>query len=146
METKAPWPENRQQAPQQVVVGTTQNQQFISGQPSVVGQQVIYVQNPKFKPETNYRHISYVVSALAALVFLFGSFLGLDDIACGFCCGILGVGMFLDAVYYGTKATWEKEHGQGTAGSTFGLIINLLIGIGCLLVALFLLADEFLGF
>ena len=142
MSSKPPWMDNEKQAPESVVVGTTKPQQMISGQPTMGGS-MLYVQDPKFNPEPNFRRISYVALALAAIVLIFGWGTNNEDIGCGFCCSLFGIGLMLDAAHYGTKATWQKERGESTVGSTIGLIADILIGIICILVALLFLADEF---
>ena len=142
MSSKPPRMEDEKQAPESVVVGTTKPQQMISGQPTMGGN-MLYVQDPTFKPEPNFRRISYAALALAAIAFIFGWGTENIDIGCGFCCSLFGVGLMLDAAHYGMKATWQKEQGESTAGSTMGLIANILLGILCIFVALFVLVDEF---
>ena len=141
MEATAPWPVEEKKKPQQVVVGSTiPQQQVLTGQ---VGQQVIYVPNPTFKPETNFRHISYIVmaSAIAVLVF-FGFFGGDFDGACGCCFLIFGIGLMFDAAYYNSKATWQSEQGKSTTGSIIGLLADVLFGFICLALAFIFIADE----
>ncbi len=141
METTAPWPEEEKKSPQPVVVGNTRpQQQVLTGQ---VATQVIHVPNPVFNPETNYRHISYLVmaAAIAVLVF-FGFFLGDIDGACGCCFLIFGIGLMLDAAYYSSKATWQSEQGQNSTGSKLGLLSDVLFGFICLALAFIFIADE----
>ena len=142
MSSQPPWMEDEKQAPESVVVGTTKPQQMISGQPTMGGN-MLYVQDPKFNPETNFRHMSYMVLALAIIVLILASLIGGEDLGYGFCCGIFGIGLMLDAAHYGAKSTWQKERGESTVGSSLGLIADILLGILCIFVALFMLADEF---
>ena len=144
MSSKPPWMDDEKQAPESVVVGTTKpHQQMISGQPTMGGT-MLYVQDPKFNPEPNFRNISYVALALAGMVFIVGWGTENFDLGSGCCCGLLGLGLMLDATHYGTKATWQKERGESSLGSTIGLIADILIGIAFILFALVLLADELL--
>jgi len=146
MEAKAPWTKTENNPPQQVVVGSMRPQQFIAGQPSE-GQNILYVGTPKFNPETNFRHISYMVIASAiGVFFLFVLLLQEEDMGCGLCCGIFGVGLMFDAAYYSGRSTWQSQHGESTSGSTIGLIGDLLLALACLAIAFFILADELLGF
>ncbi|MCH2641155.1 MAG: hypothetical protein MKZ55_01610 [Candidatus Thalassarchaeum sp.] len=142
MQTTAPWSSDEKKPPPQVVVGSTiPQQQVLTGQ---VGQQVIYVPNPEFKPETNLRHISYIVMAIGIGVYvLFGFFLFEEELACGLCCFIWAIGLMLDAAYYSSRATWQSEQGQSTTNSTLGLVGNVIIGFVCLAIAfLFLLPVQ----
>ncbi len=144
MEAEAPWSSDETKPPPQVVVGTTKpQQQVLTGQ---VGQQVIHVPNPTFKPDTNFRHISYIVMTAGIGVYvLLGFFLFEEDLAYGLCCFIWAIGLMLDAAYYSSKATWQSEQGQSTTKTTLGLIGNVLFGFGCLAIAFFILLDE-IGF
>lgn len=142
MSSKPPWMEDEKQAPESVVVGTTKPQQMISGQPTMGGSS-LYVPDPKFNPETNFRHMSYKALALAIMILILGGFIGDEELGCGLCCGLFGVGLMLDAAHYGAKSTWQKERGESTVGSSLGLIADILIGIICILFALFVLGDEF---
>ena len=140
MEATAPWSKDEKKTPQQVVVGNIRSQQqTLSGQ---LSQQVIYVPNPKFNPETNFRHISYIVMAIAIGFLVFGFFLGEFDGACGCCFFIFGIAFILDAAYYNNKATWQSEQGDQSTGSTFGLVADLLFGFLCLAIAFVFIADE----
>ena len=142
MSSKPPWMDDEKKVPESVVVGTTQPQQIIAGQPTIGGN-ILYVQNPKFNPEPNFRRISYITMALAIMTFFLGGLIGGEELGWGFCCGIFGIGVMLDAAHYGGKSTWQKERGESTVGSTIGVITNILLGIICILFALFLLVDEF---
>ncbi|MBC29035.1 MAG: hypothetical protein CMB26_05030 [Euryarchaeota archaeon] len=144
METTAPWSSDEKQPQNQVVVGTPKSQQqVLTGQ---VGQQVLYVPNPKFKPDTNFRHISYIVMTVGIGVYvLVGFFLFQEDLACGLCSFIWAIGLMLDAAYYNSKATWQSEQGQSTTKSIFGLLGNAIFGFICLAIAFFILLDT-IGF
>ena len=141
MEAEAPWSSDETKPPPQVVVGTTKpQQQVLTGQ---VGQQLIHVPNPTFKPETNFRHISYIVMASAIAVLVFFGFLGGDfDAACGCCFLIFGIGLMFDAAYYSSKATWQSEQGQSSTGSILGLLTDVLFGFICLALAFIFIADK----
>ena len=133
MQTQAPWSNDSNQQPQQVVVGGTQPQ-VLAGQP--INQQVIYVQAPAFKPSPNYRHISYIVLGIGIVTsLLLGFFSGINgsDISYrlgnSICCGSVGLACILDAIYYNAKSNWQQQTGASTSGSTIGMIADILFGI-----------------
>ena len=133
MQTQAPWSNDSNQQPQQVVVGGTQPQ-VLAGQP--INQQVIYVQAPAFKPSPNYRHISYVVLGIgigiAVLMSVVSGIEGSDiayRLANSVCCGAVGIACILDAIYYNAKSNWQQQTGASTSGSTIGMIADILFGI-----------------
>ena len=133
MQTQAPWSNDSNQQPQQVVVGGTQPQ-VLAGQP--INQQVIYVQAPAFKPSPNYRHISYIVLGIGILTsLLLGFFSGINgsdmlaSLGNSMCCGAVGIACVLDAIYYNSKSNWQQQTGASTSGSTIGMIADILFGI-----------------
>jgi hypothetical protein len=142
MQTQVPWSNDPNQPPQQVVVGGTQPQ-VLAGQP--INQQVIYVQAPAFKPNPNYRHISYIIIAggiLLSIAFgvmadISGTYVG--QLTNSMCCGALGIACILDAMYYNDKSTWQQQTGADTTSTTIGMIADIIFGIICLGIAFLIL-------
>ena len=133
MQTQAPWSRDPNQPHHQFVVGDTQPQ-VLTGQPT--NQQVIYVQAPAFKPNPNYRHISYMVLGIGIVISLLLGFIsGMDGSLMAYrlgnsiCCGAVGMACVLDAIYYNTKSNWQQQTGADTSGSTIGMIADILFGI-----------------
>jgi len=139
MQTQPPWSSESNQPAGQVVVGGAQPQ-ILTGQPT--NQQIIYVQAPSFKPNPNYRHISYIVLGLGIVFSLLLSFISGTGSEIAYrlgnsmCCGAIGVACILDAMYYNDKTNWQKQTGAETASSTIGMIADIVFAIACLGMAL----------
>tara|TARA_B100001250_G_C19273697_1_gene560228 strand:+ start:72 stop:506 length:435 start_codon:yes stop_codon:yes gene_type:complete len=139
MQTQPPWSSESNQPAGQVVVGGAQPQ-ILTGQPT--NQQIIYVQAPSFKPNPNYRHISYIVLGLGIVFSLLLSFISGTGSEIAYrlgnsmCCGAIGVACILDAMYYNDKTNWQKQTGSDTASSTIGMIADIVFAIACLGMAL----------
>ena len=139
MQTQPPWSSESNQPAGQVVVGGAQPQ-ILTGQPT--NQQIIYVQAPSFKPNPNYRHISYIVLGLGIVFSLLLSFISGTGSEIAYrlgnsmCCGAIGVACILDAMYYNDKTNWQKQTGSETASSTIGMIADIVFAIACLGMAL----------
>ena len=139
MQTQPPWANESNQTTGQVVVGGTQPH-ILTGQPT--NQQIIYVQAPSFKPNPNYRHISYIVLGLGIVFWLLLSFISGTGSEIAYrlgnsmCCGAIGVACILDAMYYNDKTNWQKQTGSDTASSTVGMIADIVFAIACLGMAL----------
>ena len=139
MQTQPPWSSESNQPAGQVVVGGAQPQ-ILTGQPT--NQQIIYVQAPSFKPNPNYRHISYVVLGLGIVFSLLLSIISGTGSEIAYrlgnsmCCGAIGVACILDAMYYNDKTNWQKQTGSDTASSTIGMIADIVFAIACLGMAL----------
>jgi len=141
MQTQAPWSNDPNQPPGQVVVGGAQPQ-VLTGQPT--NQQVIYVQAPAFKPSPNYRHMSYLIIgcgfllSLGIIEFSGGNFgtSGADLLTTSMCCGSLGIACIFDAMYYNAKSIWQQQTGSSTSGSIIGIIVNIIIAIVSLAASL----------
>ena len=141
MDAQAPWSGGQQ--PDQVTIGASQPQpQTIAGIPT--NTQVIYVQAPAFKPNPNYRHISYLVLGIGIVLsvtvgmmdWVGGSY---QAISSSMCCGAIGIACMLDAMYYNDKSNWQQQTGGDTGGSTIGMIVDILFGVLCFGMALFYL-------
>ena len=133
MQSQAPWSNDPNQPPGQVVVGGAQPQ-VLAGQPT--NQQVIYVQAPAFKPSPNYRHISYMVLGIGIVISLLLGFIsGMEGSLIAYrlgnsiCCGAVGMACVLDAIYYNSKSNWQQQTGASTSGSTIGMVADILFGI-----------------
>ena len=143
MQTQAPWSNDPNQPPGQVVVGGAQPQ-VLAGQPT--NQQVIYVQAPAFKPSPNYRHISYLIIGCGVLLSL-GIWVltellgtgGFEELTNSMCCGSLGIACIFDAMYYNDKSAWSKQTGASDSGSIIGMIANIIFAMICLGMALMFL-------
>ena len=143
MQTQAPWSNDPNQPPGQVVVGGAQPQ-VLAGQPT--NQQVIYVQAPAFKPSPNYRHISYLIIGCGVLLSL-GIWVltellgtgGFEELTNSMCCGSLGIACIFDAMYYNDKSTWSKQTGASDSGSIIGMVANIIFAMICLGMALLFL-------
>ena len=143
MQTQAPWSNDTNPPPGQVVVGGAQPQ-VLAGQPT--NQQVIYVQAPAFKPSPNYRHISYLIIGCGILLSLGTWFLtemlgtgGFEELTNSMCCGSLGIACIFDAMYYNDKSAWAKQTGSSDSGSVIGMIANIIFAMVCLGLALMFL-------
>ena len=125
---------------------------FISAQQIIQGdvqhgdielqQQIIYVEL-KYKPEQNYRHLSYAAIVLGVLIYFvsiftfsgsnsYGVFLGNAA-----CCLSFSAGLFLDAAFYKGKSDWQTATGQSNSGSKTGMVIDIILGIIALWIAIF---------
>jgi len=143
MQNQPPWSDGAPQQPNQVVIGGVQTQ-TISGQPT--HQQVIYVQAPAFKPNPNYRHISYMILGIGIILSIATSFFGsmtgeywMSNFASSMCCGSIGIACIVDAMYYNDKSNWQQQTGADTTGTTIGMIGDIVFAILCLGVALLFL-------
>ena len=140
MQAQSPWGNEPTQSTAQVVVGSTQPQ-VLTGQPT--NQQVIYVQAPAFKPNPNYRHISYIIIGFGILFSLVVSFLanlgylgGIGELTNSMCCGFLGIACIMDAMYYNDKSAWERQNGGKDSSSILGMITNIIFAMISLGMAL----------
>ena len=143
MQTQSPWANESKQTDGQVGVGGAQPQ-VIAGQPT--NQQVIYVQAPAFKPSPNFRHISYMVLGIGIAISLLFEFITdvsgseiVYRVRNSMCCIALGVVCILDAMYYNDKSTWQTQTGSDATSSSIGIIVDIILAIGCLGMALFFL-------
>ena len=143
MQSQAPWGNDPNQPPQQVVVGGAQPQ-VLAGQPT--SQQIIYVQAPEFKPNPNFRKISYMVLGAGIVIsVLLSVFSGAYNSQIAFslansaCCGAVGIACILDAMYYNGKTNWQRQTGADTSGSTIGMVMDIIFAILALGMALFYL-------
>ena len=140
MQNQPPWSDGAPQQPNQVVIGGVQPQ-TISGQPT--HQQVIYVQAPAFKPNPNYRHISYMILGIGIILSIAVSFFGgmieeywIVKFTSSMCCGSIGIACIVDAMYYNDKSNWQQQTGADTTGTTIGMIVDIVFAILCLGMAL----------
>jgi len=143
MQTQSPWENESNQPSGQVVIGGTQPQ-ILAGQPA--NQQVIYVQAPAFKPNPNYRHISYIIIGFGIIFSLVVSFLtnlgdlgGIGELTNSMCCGFLGIACIMDAMYYNDKSAWERQNGGKDSSSILGMITNIIFAMISLGMALMFL-------
>lgn len=109
-------------------------------------QEITYV-DLKYKPEQNYRHLSYVVIILGVMIYFlsimassgtnsFGVFLG--NVMCWL---FFSAGLFLDAAFYKGRSEWQIANGQSNSESKTGMIVDIIVGIFGLWVAIFALVS-----
>ena len=124
--------------PQQIIHGEIQNAQFASNQ-----QQIVYI-DLKYKPERNYRHISYLILGIGILLYIgFFIFSMLGDsplismVGQSLCCFSFGIGFILDATFYKGKSNWEVSTGQSNGGSITGMIFDIIFALIAIVIAIF---------
>lgn len=123
-------PHTQPAPPQQIIHGEQQNAQFATNQ-----QQIVYI-NLKYKPEVNFRHISYIVIGIGITlyfgIFIFSmetdSFL-MTQIGTSLCCFSFCIGFILDGMFYKGKADWEVSTGQSNGGSITGMVFDFIFAI-----------------
>lgn len=105
-------------------------------------QQIIYVEL-KYKPEQNYRRLSYVVIILGVMIYFVSIFAFSGSNSYGVfwgsaaCCLSFSAGLFLDAAFYKGKSDWQIATGQSNSGSKTGMVIDIILGIIALWIAIF---------
>ena len=117
----------------------------------MVPQQVMYIPL-KYTPQTNYRTIAYIVLAagicISIMLSIVSTFTGsaiVEALSSVMCCGSFTGVVFLDAAYYKGKADWQQANGMANGGSTTSMVIELIIGVTCVVLFLFLLLGLSLG-
>ena len=134
----------------QPMSATPPQTQFIQAQTQPMGmgmgmvpQQVMYIPL-KYTPQTNYRTIAYIVLAAGICISIMLSFVStftgsaiVEALSSVMCCGSFTGVVFLDVAYYKGKADWQQANGMANGGSTTSMVIELIIGVIC--VVLFLL-------
>lgn len=140
----------------QPMSATPPQTQFIQAQTQPMGmgmvpQQVMYIPL-KYTPQTNYRTISYIVLAagicISIMLSMVSTFTGsaiVEALSSVMCCGSFTGVVFLDAAYYKGKADWQQANGMANGGSTTSMVIELIIGVTCVVLFLFLLLGLSLG-
>ena len=123
-----------------------QSQTQFSGQPQYVNQQIqqtqgafpqqqVIIINAKYKPDFNFRYLSYAVFALGITASLIFSNLYTDSDADQYlrflseasCCLSIILTFAFDAVFYKGKAEWQSTTGQSDTGSIIGMILDIMI-------------------
>tara|TARA_X000000368_G_scaffold363078_1_gene308054 strand:+ start:220 stop:666 length:447 start_codon:yes stop_codon:yes gene_type:complete len=113
------------------------NQQIQQTQGAFPQQQVIII-NAKYKPDFNFRYLSYGVFALgitASLIFsnlrtaAWGADQYLRFLSEASCCLSIILTFVFDAVFYKGKADWQTNTGQSNTWSLTGMIFNILFVI-----------------
>lgn len=132
----------------QPMSATPPQTQFIQAQmqPMVmVPQQVMYIPL-KYTPEKNYRTIAYIVLAagicISIMLSIVSTFTGsaiVEALSSVMCCGSFTGVVFLDVAYYKGKADWQQANGMANGGSTTSMVIELIIGVICVVLFLLLL-------
>ena len=137
---------------QQIIQGDVQNTNTEKGRQVIQDdvqntnteqqQQIIYVEL-KYKPEQNYRHLSYAVIVLGVLIYFVSIFTFSGSNSYGVfwgsaaCCLSFSAGLFLDAAFYKGKSDWQIATGQSNSGSKTGMVIDIILGIIALWIAIF---------
>ncbi len=109
------------------------NQQIQQTQGAFPQQQVIII-NAKYKPDFNFRYLSYAVFALGITASVIFSNLHTDSdvdqylrfLSEASCCLSIILALVFDTVFYKGKADWQTNTGQSNTGSITGMIFNLL--------------------
>ena len=136
----------------QPMSATPPQTQFIQAQTQPMGmgmgmvpQQVMYIPL-KYTPQTNYRTISYIVLAAGIGIAIMSAFVSgitgsaiVEALASVMCCGSFTGFVFLDVAYYKGKADWQQANGMANGGSTTSMVIELIIGVICVVLFLLLL-------
>ena len=120
----------------------SQNQPQLYGQPQHFNQQTqggfpqqqVIIINAKFKPDFNFRYLSYLVFGLGvAISFILSTVNSGDDtsqylafLSEGACCLSIILTFIFDAVFYKGKADWQSSTGQSNTGSITGMIFDIL--------------------
>ena len=111
----------------------------------MVPQQVMYIPL-KYTPQTNYRTIAYIVlaagiciSIMLSIVLIFTESAIVEALLSVMCCGSFTGFVFLDVAYYKGKADWQQANGMANGGSIMNMVIELIIGIFCVVYLIFLL-------
>ena len=112
------------------------NQQIQQSQGAFPQQQVIII-NAKYKPDFNFRYLSYAVFALGMTASVIFSNLHTDSdvdqylqfLGEASCCLSIILTFAFDAVFYKGKAEWQSTTGQSDTGSMIGMIFNILFAI-----------------
>ena len=125
-----------------------QSQTQFSGQPQNINQQIqqtqgafpqqqVIIINAKYKPDFNFRYLSYAVFALGITASVIFSNLHTDSdvdqylrfLSEASCCLSILLTFVFDAVFYKGKADWQTNTGQSNTGSITGMIFNILFVI-----------------
>jgi len=111
-----------------------QQQNIIQQSQGVFPQQQVIILTPKFKPDFNFRYLSYVVFCLGVPIsFLLSTVSSGDDISHylgrlgeGTCCLSIILTFVFDAIFCKGKADWQSSTGQSNTWAVTGMIFNIL--------------------